>query len=197
MMDHRRVMPLVPALEVIRDLRRDQIVISSMGTAREWPRLSRHPLDFHYVPSAMGQAPILGLGLALAQPRRSVIVLCGDGSLLMNLGCLVTIAASGATNLTLILFDNGVYEVTGGQKTAASAGTDLVDWIAIAKGAGMESAVSFDALEQWRREAAAALALPGPRLIALQVAPVGPDYQLESPGPLAERLAAFQEALLE
>src|SRR5580704_11862629 len=113
-------MPLVPALEVVRDRRRDQIVVTTMGSAREWPRLSQHPLDFHYIPSAMGHAPMLALGLALAQPARETIVLNGDGCTLMSLGCLVTIVASGAKNLTLILLENGVYEVTGGQGTAAA-----------------------------------------------------------------------------
>ena len=87
-------MPLVPALEVVHRLRTNQIVVTSMGTAREWPRFSNHPLDFHYVPSSMGQVTSIGLGLALARPDREVIVFTGDGSLLMNLGCLVTIAAS-------------------------------------------------------------------------------------------------------
>ena len=89
-------MPLVAALEVLAGLRRDEVVITTMGAAREWPRLSHHPLDFHYIPSAMGEAPALGLGLALAQPSREVIVLNGDGCMLMNLGALVTIVASGA-----------------------------------------------------------------------------------------------------
>ena len=55
-------MPLIPAMEVLRDLRKDQIVVTTMGAAREWPKLSTHPLDFHYIPSAMGHAPMLGLG---------------------------------------------------------------------------------------------------------------------------------------
>src|SRR2546421_140381 len=100
-------MSLVAALEVVLRLRINQIVVTTMGTAREWPRLSNHPLDFHYIPSGMGQAPSIGLGLALAQPEREVIVFTGDGSLLMNLGCLVTLAASGAQNITLIVLDNG------------------------------------------------------------------------------------------
>ncbi len=79
-------MPLVAALEVLAGLRRDEIVITTMGAAREWPRLSQHPLDFHYIPSAMGEAPALALGLALALPSREVIVLNGDGCMLMNLG---------------------------------------------------------------------------------------------------------------
>src|ERR1700683_4921301 len=86
-----RRMPFVPALEVIRGLRTDQIVVPTMGTVREWPRLSQHPLDFHYIPSAMGQSSTIALGLALAQPERQVIAFTGDGSLLMNLGVLITI----------------------------------------------------------------------------------------------------------
>ncbi len=85
----------------------DRIVVTTMGSAREWPKLSQHPLDFHYIPSAMGHAPVLGLGLALAQPAREVITFNGDGCMLMSLGCLATIVASGATNYTLIVLENG------------------------------------------------------------------------------------------
>ena len=74
-------MPLVAALEVLVSLRQDRIVVTTMGAAREWPKLSRHPLDFHYIPSAMGEAPALGLGLALAKPTREVLVLNGDGAI--------------------------------------------------------------------------------------------------------------------
>lgn len=191
-------MSLVAALEVLRQVRTDQIVVSSMGTAREWPRLSHHPLDLHYVPSAMGQVAILGLGLALAQPARRVIALSGDGSLLMNLGCLVTIAACEPANFTLILFDNSVFEVTGGQKTAAGASQAAgrpVDWIALARSAGIQTAVHFDHLADWQSQAAENLLLVGPSLIVLKVAPVTSDFSLESPGPIAERLARFRAAL--
>ena len=62
-------MPLVPALEVFRQVRTDQIVVTTMGAAREWHKLSQHPLDLNYFPSSMGQAPSIALGLALAQPQ--------------------------------------------------------------------------------------------------------------------------------
>src|SRR5436190_7359321 len=101
-------MPLLAALEVLRNVRREEIVVTTMGSAREWPKLSQHPLDFHYLPSAMGHAPMLGLGIALAQPTREVIAFNGDGGMLMSLGCLVTIVASGVKNFTLILLDNGL-----------------------------------------------------------------------------------------
>lgn len=191
-------MPFIPALQVLAGLRREEIVVTTMGSAREWPPLSQHPLDLHYIPSAMGQAPALGLGLALAQPEREVIVLNGDGCQLINLGALVTIIASRAKNLTLIVLDNGIYEVTGGQQTAAATterGT--IDFAGMARAAGFESVRSFTDLNDWQREAAGVLALPGPRFIALSVEPVGAAYQLESPGPIAERLARFRAALAD
>lgn len=190
--DARR-MPLIGALEVLRDLRDEQIVVTTMGTAREWPKLSRHPLDFHYIPSAMGHAPVLALGLALSRPQREVICFNGDGCMLMSLGCLVTIMASGAKNYTLIVVDNGIYEVTGGQQTAGSRAA--FDFAATARAAGFATVETFDDLADWRRRAAEVLALDGPRFILWRVAPVE-DYQLESPGPLAERLARFRAALV-
>jgi thiamine pyrophosphate-dependent acetolactate synthase large subunit-like protein len=192
-------MPLVAALQVLVALREERVVVTTMGAAREWPKLSRHPLDFHYIPSAMGQAPALGLGLALAQPKREVLILNGDGAMLMNLGCLVTIVASGAQNITLIVFVNGIYEVTGGQPTPAACRPRhaTVDFGGLARSAGFASVKSFDRLDAWQREAAEALRMPGPRFIRLAVEPVGANYHLESPGPLAERLAKFQAALGE
>src|SRR6187401_2560472 len=112
---------LPEALAVLHRVRCDrQIVIPTMAAAREWMTLGTHPLDLIYAPSAMGQAPALGLGVALAQPDRQVIVLNGDGCMLMNLGCLVTITAANPRNYVLIVCDNSVYEVTGRQLTAAA-----------------------------------------------------------------------------
>ncbi|MEX2114699.1 MAG: thiamine pyrophosphate-dependent enzyme [Pirellulales bacterium] len=189
-------MPLVAALEVLLPLRGERVIVTTMGAAREWPKLSQHSLDLHYIPSAMGGAPALGLGLALAQPGRDVLVLNGDGAMLMNLGSLVTIVASGATNLTLMVFDNGVYEVTGGQQTAAATAERRasVDFAGMARAAGFTSVRAFDDLAAWRRDAALALQLPGPRFLVLSVQRVA-DYQLESAGPLGARLARFQAAL--
>lgn len=190
-------MPLVAALRVLASLRKDEIVVTTMGAAREWPKLSQHPLDFHYVPSAMGEAPALGLGLALAKPARKVWVLNGDGGMLMNLGCLVTIVAGGAKNITLVVLENGVYEVTGGQQTPAAHARRhaKVDFAGLARAAGFASVQSFERLDEWEQQAAAALRTPGPRFIALAVEPVGADYHLEAPGPIAERVKKFMTAL--
>lgn len=188
-------MPLLPALKVLADWRTDQIVVTTMGSAREWPKLSQHPCDFHYLPSAMGHAPMLGLGLALAQPKREVVVLNGDGCMLMSLGCLVTIIASGAKNLTLVVLENGIYEVTGGQATSAVKTSPPVDFAALARAAGFTSVATFDALDIWQREAAATLALPGPRFVVLRVAPVGAAYHLPTMPPVTERVQKFREAV--
>ena len=187
-------MPLVPAVQVVQRLRTEEIVVTTMGTAREWPRLSQHPLDLHYIPSSMGQSPTLALGLAIAQPQREVIAFTGDGSLLMNLGCLVTIVASGAKNLTLIVIDNGVYEVTGGQRTAGAVAG--VDFAAVARAAGFPSVERFDELGAWQGQAAEALKLPGPRCIVLATEPVlGDSAALTAPGPIGPRLERFRTAL--
>jgi thiamine pyrophosphate-dependent acetolactate synthase large subunit-like protein len=190
----QQAMPLVGALEVLRDARTDEIVISSMGTAREWPRLSQHPLDFHFVPSTMGGAVPLGLGLALAQPQREVIVLSGDGSLLMSLGSLATVIAAGATNLTVIVFDNACYEVTGGQQTVG--GIAGVDYAAVATACGWRNVSFYDELPEWAADVRSTLDSRGPRLVILRVERVA-DYRLESPGPMAPRVAEFRAALAE
>src|ERR1041384_1045366 len=107
------------ALEVLAAHRGDKIVITTMSAVAIWSALSDSPLDFAYIPSAMGQGPALGLGIALAQPGRGVVVVNGDGCTLMNLGCLVTLASHPA-DVYLLVMDNGLYEVTGGQSTAGA-----------------------------------------------------------------------------
>src|SRR5207247_2605082 len=111
-------MDLEAALAEVRRARgAGDVVITTMAASKIWMEQSRepHPLDFVFVPSCMGHATSIGLGIALAQPKRRVIVCNGDGSMLMNLGSLVTITAADATNLVVIVLDNGVYEVTGAE----------------------------------------------------------------------------------
>src|SRR5436305_1284578 len=100
------------ALEVLARHRGGRIVITTMTAVGIWPELADTPLDFGYMPSAMSHAPGLALGLALAQPERGVIVVNGDGSMLMNLGSLVTLANHPA-NVYVLVLDNAMYEVTG------------------------------------------------------------------------------------
>src|SRR5438132_12513413 len=117
-------MELRAALEVLARHRGRRIVLTTMASIGVWPQLSDTPLDFAYMPSAMGHGPGLGLGLALAHPERGVIVINGDGSMLMNLGSLVTLANHPA-NIFLVIMDNALYEVTGGQATAGTGHTDF------------------------------------------------------------------------
>lgn len=97
-----------------------------------------------YLWGAMGGAAPMGLGLALAQPGKSVVVITGDGEMLMGMGSLATIGAQRPGNLTLVVLDNGHYGETGMQPSHTSLGTSLV---AVAKGCGIEDAFAVDRLE--------------------------------------------------
>ena len=189
-------MAMREAVAILRDARRpDDIVIPSMGSAREWIALGPlHDLDFVLVPSAMGHATSVGLGLALAQPERRVIVLSGDGSLLMNLGSLVTISAQAPTNLVVVVFVNNVYEVTGAQETPRPQGVS-VDYSGLAKASGVRSVFRWSSLEDWRSGVAVALGADGPTLVVLDVAPVPGAVGPRSPGPTGERVERFMHSL--
>jgi sulfopyruvate decarboxylase subunit beta len=186
-------MPAKDALAEVHAVRGERdIVITTMSPARDWMTMSQHPLDLVFVPSAMGHATSVALGLALAQPDRRVIVVNGDGSMLMNLGSLVSIAASGVTNLVVLLFDNAVYEVTGGQPTP---GAGQVDFAAIAAGSGFASVFQFETLAAWRNGIERILTMPGPTFVWLRVDAVWDVPGPRSPGPARERAARLRDAL--
>jgi thiamine pyrophosphate-dependent acetolactate synthase large subunit-like protein len=180
------------ALEVLAAHRGDRVVITTMTAVGVWPALSDTPLDFAYIPSAMGHAPGLGLGLALAQPRRGVIVVNGDGCTLMNLGCLATLADNPA-DVWLLVMDNGLYEVTGGQP---HAGAGHVDYVGLARAAGVRRAYAFDTLAAWRAGAAEALTGQGPVVIALRVEGRLGQKTPKAPRPMAEQVARLRGAIL-
>ena len=127
----------------------DAAVIGGIGSTNHdlWASGQR-PQNF-YMLGSMGLAVPIALGVALAQPSRKVIALEGDGSLLMQLGTLGTVAACRPANLTIIVFDNGVYNITGGQRTLTS---HTIDVVAMARGAGLRNShwaadpAHFDAL---------------------------------------------------
>lgn len=101
------------------------IVVAGLGSpAWDCAAAGDHPLTFSLW-GAMGSASMLGLGLALAQPRRRVLVVTGDGEMLMGLGSLATIGAQGPANLSIVVLDNERYGETGGQKTHTGYGVDL------------------------------------------------------------------------
>ena len=193
-------MALVEAIGVVHRARREEdVVISAMGAAREWMELGTRPLDWIFVPSSMGQATALGLGLALARPDRRIIVLNGDGGMLMNLGSLVTISACAPANLVILLFDNGVYEVTGAQPTPSAPGARAddahIDFAAVARASGFTSVFRFDSVGDWSAGVEAVLAAEGPTFAVLDVAPVPGARGPRSPGPAPARARAFMQAL--
>jgi sulfopyruvate decarboxylase subunit beta len=194
-------MLLRDAVAVIRNCRRDDdVVVSSMGNAREWMALGAlHARDLVLVPSAMGHATSIGLGIALAQPDRRVIVLSGDGSLLMNLGTLVTISAEAPHNLVVVVYDNGVYEVTGAQPTpgtaAARADRTNIDFTAIARACGLSTIYRFVELSTWQQRVMEVLERQGPTFVVLDVEPVLGQPGPKSPGPAGQRARAFMQVL--
>jgi sulfopyruvate decarboxylase subunit beta len=195
----RKRMPLVESIAALHAVRQDEIVITTMAAAREWQKLGKHPLDFVYVPSSMGQATSLGLGMALARPDRKVVVCNGDGSMLMNLGSLVTITAQAPANLTVLLFDNGVYEITGAQPTLAapSLRSDhaAVDFAHLARACGFERIWVFDEIDPWQKHVRTIIDGPGPAFVHLHVEPVLDCGLIGFPGPSPERARVFREQL--
>ena len=146
---------------------RDEAVIGGIGNSNfDLWATGRRPQNF-YMLGSMGLAAPIALGFAIAQPHRKVFALEGDGSLLMQLGCLSTIAARAPRNLAVILWDNGIYQITGSQPTpAAAARTDLV---AIARASGI--AQSHWASDEAEFEALvdASLAGDGPWFIGARI----------------------------
>ncbi|HPS91957.1 MAG TPA: sulfopyruvate decarboxylase subunit beta [Methanothrix sp.] len=121
------------------------LLISNIGyPSRELFSVRDRPENF-YMLGSMGLASSIGLGLALARPERKVMVLDGDGSVLMNLGTLATIAHHAPRNYQLVILDNCCYGSTGSQSTCTALGTDLY---ALAKAAGIEQAVLVDRVEE-------------------------------------------------
>lgn len=187
-------MPPREALQVLADVRAsDAIVVTNQGSARIWPLITQHPLDFHYNPSTMGGAVPFALGLALACPSREVLVISGDGALLMNLGSLVSVVAAGANNLTVVVLDNGIYEVTGGQKTPSER--TKIDYAVVARGIGFPTACAFDSADRWRKDADRVLAIPGPRFISLRVGPADAADLATPATPPADQLARLRREL--
>jgi thiamine pyrophosphate-dependent acetolactate synthase large subunit-like protein len=179
------------ALEVLAAHRGNRIVITTMTAISIWPQLSDIPVDFAYIPSAMGQGPSLGLGLALAQPDRGVIVVNGDGCTLMNLGCLVTLANHPA-DVFLLIMDNGLYEVTGGQRHAGAGHTDFA---ALARAAGIRRVYTFDTVAAWRAGVAEALTGPGPVVVWLKLQGRLGQKTPKPPRPMGEQIARLRQAL--
>jgi thiamine pyrophosphate-dependent acetolactate synthase large subunit-like protein len=150
---------------LVGKLKHDEAVVGGIGNANFdlWASGQR-PQNF-YMLGSMGLAIPIALGVAIAQPKRHVVALEGDGSLLMQLGCLATVAMCKPKNLTIVVWDNGIYQITGGQPTASASAADLVE---IARGAGIADAAWAADEEEFERLVTAALE-GGPSLIAARI----------------------------
>jgi phosphonopyruvate decarboxylase len=150
-------------LRAIAAERGDAIVVPTMTTAPAWRTIAPGDLSVPCV-GFMGGASSLGLGMALARPDRRVLVLDGDGSLLMQLGSLATIAGAAPRNLVHFLFKNGVYHTSGSQ---GIPGGLTVDFVMMAKGAGYRMATAIDDLAVLRRRLPEILRAEGPVFVEL------------------------------
>jgi phosphonopyruvate decarboxylase len=139
----------------------------------------------------MGSASSLGLGLALAQPGHKVMVLDGDGSLLMQLGSLVTVVEAGPANFYHFVFANGLNQSTGNQPIP---GQGIFDWVALAKASGYKHAMRIELAEDLIEQLPKIWALEGPVLIELEIAPEdGPARW--SGVPMAKQVAELKAQL--
>ena len=156
-------------LKIIAKHRTDEIVIATMGLAVPWGKISDQPLDFASVGSAMGHAADFALGLALARQDKKVLVLNGDGSMLMSLGTLAT--ATGLTRLPdnyyLFVCENNAYEVTGNQ--SIPGGTNF-SFTTVARGTGFEKIHRFDQLSLLDSALPLILDEKGPTFVNLKIA---------------------------
>jgi phosphonopyruvate decarboxylase len=150
-------------LSAIAARRGDAICIPTMTTAPAWREIAPDDLSVSCV-GFMGGASAMGLGLALARPDRRVVVFDGDGSLLMQLGSLATIAGAQPRNLTHLVFKNGVYHTSGAQEIPGGL---QVDFVTMAKGAGYRQAYAVREIEDFKKRLPAMLTDPGPLLVEL------------------------------
>jgi len=143
----------IDALKAIYPELEQCVVVTIMGAVAAELQSLGHRTNFFYLQHAMGLASSVGLGIALSRPKLPVVVLDGDGSLLMNLGGLTTLARYKPRNLLHVVFDNESLLSVGGFPTATSTGSDLA---AIARGAGVPRTATVTTLEEFRQEFQAA-----------------------------------------
>jgi thiamine pyrophosphate-dependent acetolactate synthase large subunit-like protein len=151
---------------LVAKLRHEEAVIGGIGNTNFDLWAAGHRPQNFYMLGSMGLAFPIALGVALAQPGRRVFALEGDGSLLMQLGALSTIAALKPTNLTMIVMDNGVYQITGAQPTPAA---NVADIVAIAIGSGLANSAWAADEEDFERLVDHAMAATEPGLIAVRI----------------------------
>ena len=151
---------------LVARLKNEEAVIGGIGNTNFDLWAAGHRPQNFYMLGSMGLAFPIALGVALAQPERRVFALEGDGSLLMQLGCLATIATLGPKNLTMVVMDNGVYQITGAQPTPAAAVSDLV---AVAVGCGLSNSAWAADEDDFERLVDRSLSASEPTLIGVRI----------------------------
>jgi sulfopyruvate decarboxylase subunit beta len=164
-------MKRIDCLRAIYEDIEDCAVVTIMGAVAVELYSLGHRSNFFYLEHAMGLASSLGLGIALAQPERRVVVIDGDGSVLMNLGGLTTLARYAPPNLTHIVFDNESLLSVGGFPTATSTGSDIA---AMARGAGIENAATYTDVEELASATRSAIDSDRLECLVAKVEAVGP-----------------------
>jgi len=163
--------PLLRRREVVRELLKDRgdlLVVTGLGSAcYDTAAAGDHPHNF-YLWGAMGSAGMVGLGLALAQPQRRVLVITGDGEILMGLGSLATIGMQRPRNLAVAVLDNGHYAETGMQRSHTNYGTSLQ---AVATGCGIGTALEIRTMQHVEALRALLHRGAGPVFASIRVSP--------------------------
>lgn len=171
----------------------DYLIVSGLGGAsKDMAALTGDGPNLFSMAGAMGAATPIGLGLALAQPRRRVLVVTGEGELLMNVGALATVALAAPRNLAILVVDNSVYGETGNQASHTGRVTDLA---AMAAGAGLGRVSTVRREADLARAAAELREGEGPVLVVLKVTASEPPAARRDLDPAACRLR-FRRALL-
>ncbi|MCB0032946.1 MAG: hypothetical protein KDE51_02915 [Anaerolineales bacterium] len=161
-------------LEAIYEALEDKIVVTIMGACAQELYDLGHRENFFYLQHAMGLASSIGMGIAMHSPDEHVVVLDGDGSVLMNLGTLATMARYRPRNLTHIIFDNGSLLSTGGFPTHTTDGT--TDLAAIAKGAGIPHVALATSPFEFMEAVGDAFERNDLSVVVAKVEAVGPDH---------------------
>lgn len=144
----------------------DQIVVGGIGNAcNDLYAAGDRALNF-YMRGSMGAAIPIAFGLARSRPSDRVVVVEGDGSVLMNLGGLATVGRYAPRNLTCIVLDNLAYQITGGQPTSTAHGIDLAG---VARACGITSANQVDTLDEFKTAIGRILDAPGPHVLVARV----------------------------
>lgn len=151
---------------LIAKLKHEEAVVGGIGNTNFDLWAAGHRPQNFYMLGSMGLAFPIALGVALAQPGRRVFALEGDGSLLMQLGALSTIAALKPKNLIMVVMDNGIYQITGSQPTP---GASVADIVAIAIGSGLANSAWAADEEDFERLVEAAMSATEPSLIAVRI----------------------------